>query len=529
MDRQYKATVSSHWRASALVLLAIAFNGVSSGPLSAQPATGVRFVQWPIFDAIGGGLRVDATGDPGTESPAGTIWATTRQTDPRLIRLLPGSSLESDPAVWTAWSLASGEQNAEGIAIAPNDQVFVRTTIGLQRLDPYTNRRTVWADGFSKSDVALGPGMGVWSALPLGPVQRLTPDGPASGEATVTRWLVGGSGEISLAGVAVHPTSGLVYFSDNGGDAIGELDPTTNQVRRWSVGIIGAFRPRNVSIDRAGDVWAVSRSNHIIRLRPPTNELTAFLIPSANSAPYGPYGIVADGVIGFTESGPAKIGLLIPTGSPTVSLPTVGTVAPTSFRLVGEIDNVLPVSGTAAPIVTDVQATAAGSEAAGYFIEAAIPSSFGPMGIDRHPADPPGTFYYVDYGNRLIGRASLPLPEEALVTGGGWIAVPGGRASFSFTAFRKEPGGPVEGNVRVSNHATGETLRSVEITDLFVYGTDAALTGTMTFGELTGTFTLEVSDRGEPGTSDNFRMAAEPGATIANSLGGGNIQIHRKN
>ena len=33
----------------------------------------------------------------------------------------------------------------------------------------------------------------------------------------------------------------------------------------------------------------------------------------------------------------------------------------------------------------------------------------------------------------------------------------------------------------------------------------------MTIGELTGTFTLEVSDRGEPGTSDNFRMAAAPG------------------
>jgi hypothetical protein len=100
-------------------------------------------------------------------------------------------------------------QNSEGIAIAPNDQVFVRTTIGLQRIDPSTNVRTLWSDGFSKSDLALASGMTVWSALALGPVQRLVPDGVSLPGATVTRWLVGGSGEISLAGVAVNPVSGL--------------------------------------------------------------------------------------------------------------------------------------------------------------------------------------------------------------------------------------------------------------------------------------------------------------------------------
>jgi hypothetical protein len=522
MGSNRNATLSK-WFVSILVLLA-AIGGVAREQLRAQAATGVRFVQWPIFYAIGSGIRVDTVGDPGTESPAGTIWATTRQTDPKLIRLVPGAPLESAAATWTAWSLASGEQNSEGIAIAPNDQVFVRTTIGLQRIDPSTNLRTLWPDAFSKSDLALGAGTSVWSALPLGPVQRLVPDGPASPDATVTRWLVGGSGEISLAGVAVSAASGRVYFTDNGGDAIGELDPSTHQVRRWSTATVGVTRPRQLALDPSGDVWAVSKSNHIVRLRPSTSELTAFAIPTANSEPYG---IVADGLIGFTQSGLARIGLLIPTGSPVVSPPSVATVSPTSFRLVGEMDSHEPVTGTVSPIVTDVPATASGSDLTGFFIEAAIPGSFGPLGIDRNPADFPGTFYYADYGGRLIGRVSLPLPEEALVTGGGWIDVPGGRASFSFTAFRKEPGGPVKGSFRYKNHATGETIQSIELNDLLVYGDDAVFSGTMSIGTLPGAFTVRVSDRGEPGTNDTFRVAL-PGATIANTLGGGNIQIHRR-
>ena len=522
--RRWAVLTTGHLRVA--LLLAAIVVGVASVQVRAQTATGVRFVQWPVFNAIGGGIRVDRAGDPSSESPAGTIWATTRQDDPKLIRLVPGAPLESEPAAWTAWNLASGpDQNAMGIVITPSDQVFVRTSIGLQRIDPSTNMRTVWPDGFSNSDLALGADQSIWSALPLGPVQRLVPDGPSLTGATVTSWFVGGSGEIALAGLAMHAASGLVYFSDNGGDVIGELDPASHRVRRWSTAAVGATRPRQLSIDPSGDIWALSKSNHIVRLRPATNELTAFVIPTAGSEPYG---IFADGVIGFTGSESAKLSLLIPTGSPVVSAPVVATVLPTSFLLVGEMDGELPATGTVAPIVTTVSATAVGSEATGYFIEAAIPNSFGALGIDRNPADPPGTFYYTDYGTRLIGQASLPLPEEALVTGGGWIDVAGIRGHFSFSVFRKDPGGPVKGRFQYKNQSTGETIKSEEITDLLVYGNNAILSGTMTVGGVSGTFTVQVSDHGEPGTNDTFRMVAVPGSTVSNTLAGGNIQIHRR-
>jgi streptogramin lyase len=513
------------WRIAIVVMAVAATSIASSGRLRAQATTSVRFVQWPVFWDVGSGVRIDTVGDPGTPSPAGAVWVTTRQDDPKLIRLVPGASPETDPATWTAWSLASGEQNSEGIAITANDQVFVRTTIGLQRIDPSTNLRTLWPDGFSKSDLAPGSGTSVWTALPFGPVERLVPDGPTSTGATVTRWVAGGSGEVSLAGITVNSASGLVYVSDNGGDAIGELDPATNRLRRWSTATVGVTRPRQISIDRAGDVWAVSKSNHILRLKPSTNELTAYALPAAGD----PYGITADGIIGFTEMALGRVGLLIPAGSPVVSAPDVLTVTPTSFHLEGEIDTLVPATGTIAPILTDVPATVSGSDGTGYFIEAAIPAiATGPLGIDRNPSDPPGTYYYADYRDRLIGRVSLPLPEEALVTGGGWIDVPGGKANFSFNAFRKEPGGAVKGTFRYRNLATGDTMQSVELTDLLVYGNNAVFAGTAMIGKIQRTFSVQVSDAGEPGTNDTFRLVTEPGSTVGNTLAGGNIQIHRK-
>jgi hypothetical protein len=47
-------------------------------------------------------------------------------------------------------------------------------------------------------------------------------------------------------------------------------------------------------------------------------------------------------------------------------------------------------------------------------------------------------------------------------------------------------------------------------------------------GDVAETFTVQVSDRGEPGTNDTIRLVL-PGATAASTLGGGNIQIHRRN
>ena len=80
-------------------------------------------------------------------------------------------------AAWTAWPLISGEHNAAGVAIwrtirclsEPPSVCCVLTA---------TNTRTLWADVGGSSDLALGPNGCVWSALPLGPLQCLYPQGP---------------------------------------------------------------------------------------------------------------------------------------------------------------------------------------------------------------------------------------------------------------------------------------------------------------------------------------------------------------
>src|SRR5688572_5229172 len=68
------------------VCVSLAIIVTASGHPGARSVTGVRFVQWPLFSGltVGSGVRVDTTGDAGSESPAGTIWVTTRQMDPKL-------------------------------------------------------------------------------------------------------------------------------------------------------------------------------------------------------------------------------------------------------------------------------------------------------------------------------------------------------------------------------------------------------------------------------------------------------------
>ena len=85
-----------------------------------------------------------------------------------------------------------------------------------------------------------------------------------------------------------------------------------------------------------------------------------------------------------------------------------------------------------------------------------------------------------------------------------------------------------EGHILHSWGATGETIQTIELTDLLVYGNNAVFAGTAMIGNIQGTFSVQVSDAGEPGTNDTFRLVTAPGSTAGNTLAGGNIQIHRK-
>ena len=115
----------------------------------------------------------------------------------------------------------------------------------------------------------------------------------------------------------------------------------------------------------------------------------------------------------------------------------------------------------------------------------------------------------------------------AKVTGGGWIVVPDGKATFGLTAKTNASGNP-SGNLTYQDHAQNRTVKSTAITAVIVNGNCARILGTATVNG-TGSFGFDVfvCDNGEPGKdADTFTIDMSDGYTATGTLGGGNIQLH---
>jgi hypothetical protein len=61
-----------------------------------------------------------------------------------------------------------------------------------------------------------------------------------------------------------------------------------------------------------------------------------------------------------------------------------------------------------------------------------------------------------------------------------------------------------------------------------VDATTRRITGNADINGVAGTYTVTVSDNGEPGRNDTFDLSLSTGYTASGSLGGGNIQLHLK-
>ena len=116
-------------------------------------------------------------------------------------------------------------------------------------------------------------------------------------------------------------------------------------------------------------------------------------------------------------------------------------------------------------------------------------------------------------------------------TGGGWIQVPNGKATFGFSA---KMDGAASGHLEYNDHALPLTLHGTSIDSVTTTACSSVIMGTATAsGAATGpvTFRLDVMDNGEPGANnDDFTITVEelgysrPGPTIS----GGNIQVHER-
>jgi hypothetical protein len=117
-----------------------------------------------------------------------------------------------------------------------------------------------------------------------------------------------------------------------------------------------------------------------------------------------------------------------------------------------------------------------------------------------------------------------PGPFTARVTGGGTIDVAGGIGTFSFI-IQQASTGELSGRLQYINHASGAQVKSVTYTSLLIVGSTATFDGTCTLNGAPCSFTVNVSDNGEPGTTDTFTISYQLPPADGGTLRSGNILI----
>jgi beta-propeller repeat-containing protein len=129
---------------------------------------------------------------------------------------------------------------------------------------------------------------------------------------------------------------------------------------------------------------------------------------------------------------------------------------------------------------------------------------------------------------KLADIALPPSPAVGKVSGGGAIEVTGGIGTFDFVVQRQADDGSIQGALQYVNDASGTTVRSVVFDSLAISGDMVTVGGTCTRNGASCTFTLRVTDSGEPGTNDSFTIAVDAGPPEGGTLRSGSIQIHRQ-
>ena len=130
-----------------------------------------------------------------------------------------------------------------------------------------------------------------------------------------------------------------------------------------------------------------------------------------------------------------------------------------------------------------------------------------------------------------ITCAGCAPPAGDFVTGGGWITETpsGARGNFGVGGGIKQSG--FWGHLTYIDHgANGPKVKGTGVTAYEVTGAlSRRITGTAEVDGVGGfTYIVEVTDNGEPGRDDAFRIELSNGYSAAGKLQGGNIQLHPK-
>lgn len=426
-----------------------------------------RVVEWDLQelddvspDTMPGALTLESG-----RSSTNNVWFVTRAIQPRVYRLEIPRGLRVRNAPWRSWTLHPDDASPTGGLKRVRSSwdhrvVFVKTTFGLNRIDTTTNQVVFYANAGTSaegaSDVAVDPANKVyWAAN--GFIKRINANAGCSQypcpPAEFVTWQVGGSvgecfedatgsGNIPcLSGIAVHPKSSyLVYFSDNVGNRIGELDTKYNKVRYWNLAdpalmtnVNGSSDapegPRQLNVEDDGTVWVVTGSGHVVSIDTKTNYVAKHKIPAV--ATNDPWGVAPDGgMIGYTDIEDLgtnhKVAMLIPKNRPVRVSPT-SQAAPRDQQAVACVaDTAESKYGEAQPIRRTVP-TRITRKSDGTFVEAFVDKNQGmeinesrlPAGIapDLHRGT--GAFFYAvgeptssTFAVKRIGHTRLPRDRE---------------------------------------------------------------------------------------------------------------------
>ena len=125
--------------------------------------------------------------------------------------------------------------------------------------------------------------------------------------------------------------------------------------------------------------------------------------------------------------------------------------------------------------------------------------------------------------------AGPPPSGKDFVTGGGWITgtPSGAKANFGVAGGTK-PNNALWGHLSYIDHGNGMKVKGTGVTAYTVLdSTTRQIDGTAAINGQAGfTYSVVVSDKGEPGRNDTFSIILSNGYTASGKLAGGNIQLH---
>jgi hypothetical protein len=149
-------------------------------------------------------------------------------------------------------------------------------------------------------------------------------------------------------------------------------------------------------------------------------------------------------------------------------------------------------------------------------------------GVSASPDFPTtaGAYQQANAGDYDAYVVKIAAANVGKITGGGSISDSGNTGTFGFTVQRASAAAPIQGDLQYINRATGAKVHSVAFNSLSINATTATFGGTCINNGAPCTFTVAVTDNGEPGTADMFTISISGGPAEGGTLRSGNIQIH---